>query len=335
MATDSLDARGGSRFPLGANDPARALHGRAPSAARLTGALILVQVLFGAHYYASKIVLDAVAPLAWASVRSGTTALLLVAAATALRPRAFPKLTRAFVVEALGLSALGIVLNQACFLAGLARTTSTNSAILNTTVPLFTLGLATLFGHERLTPRKAAGLLVALAGVLLLTDLDRLALTSGTFVGDLLTLANCVSYAAFLALGKRFVERHDPLWATAIFFTLGALGLGLVSAGDWARFALPPLTGRLVGAGVFAIVGGTFAAYLLINWVLAYVPASRVALFIYLQPVVATILGVRFLGETITWRTVAASALVFLGLVLSSADPRAWRLPLPLGQRAA
>ena len=64
------------------------------------------------------------------------------------------------------------------------------------------------------------------------------------------------------------------------------------------------------------------AAYVLISWTLARAEASLVALFVYLQPVIATILGVCVAGEQLTLRTVVGALFIFAGVYLALGVPR-------------
>jgi drug/metabolite transporter (DMT)-like permease len=72
----------------------------------------------------------------------------------------------------------------------------------------------------------------------------------------------------------------------------------------------------LIGAMLFAVLGATVASYLLNVWAIKRTQASHVALFIFLQPLVAAALGVIALGEQITPRLLIALALVFAALAL-------------------
>ena len=100
------------------------------------GALILVQVFFGLHYLAAKIVLEEIPPAAWALIRVSSAALimLLVARAWGRRlPREWPVLGRLAL-----LSVIGVVINQLFFVEGLSRTTASHSSILITAIPIGT-----------------------------------------------------------------------------------------------------------------------------------------------------------------------------------------------------
>ena len=156
---------------------------------------------------------------------------------------------------------------------------------------------------------------MALAGVLSIRRLEDVHFSDVTFIGDLLMVFNCLIYACFLSFSKRFIEKHDSLWVTAFLFLYGTIGINLLALPSWLTFKPPEMTASLWGACAFAIAFGTLAAYFLNFWALKYAKASQVALFIYLQPIVASTLAYIFYGQTVTLRVAISSVLIFLGML--------------------
>ena len=76
-----------------------------------------------------------------------------------------------------------------------------------------------------------------------------------------------------------------------------------LAAADWVRMA-------------YVVLGATVLTYALNLFALKHTQASRVALYIFLQPVVATVLSVLVLGEAVTWRLLVAGGLVLASLLL-------------------
>ncbi|HTL11177.1 MAG TPA: DMT family transporter [Bdellovibrionota bacterium] len=274
-----------------------------------------VQVLFGLNYVISKVVVGAFPPLVWASIRILIASAIMVATAL-LMGRPHPKDGRKFFVPLIGFALLGTIINQACFLVGLKHTTSTNSAIINTLIPVFTLLVVTLRGQEPLSGRRALGFLFAFVGVLVLRNVEKLTLSDQTVLGDALTMVNCLSYALVLSFSRGFLQQHDRLWTTAWMFVYGSVGITALAAPDWAGFHMPDLSPLLMGSAIFAIVGGTLMTYFLSNWALAHTHSTQVALFVYIQPVVAALFAWAWMGQPITPRMVASSGLVFVGVFL-------------------
>lgn len=293
----------------------------APSPKLIVAALILVQVLFGIHFVASKALVHFFPPLLWASLRAGIAAALLVGLAVALR-RPHPKGGMKFFLPLAGFACLGVIINQACFLIGLKYTTPANSSVLNTMIPVFTLLIVILRGMEELSWKRLAGFFSAFLGVLILVRVETFTMNLATAKGDLLTLVNALSYGCYLAFSKRFIEQHDRVWVTAWLFLFGTVGLGLAALPDWMSFTWPTLTPSIVGAGIYAVLGGTVMTYFLVTWTLAYTPASQVGLFIYIQPVAASLVAWIAFGLSPTPRTLLGSVFIFAGLYLTQLRTR-------------
>ncbi len=292
-------------------------HGRAvPSPLLVFLALITIQILFGAGYVVSKVLVGVFPPLVWASLRVIISSAIMVGFALSTG-RPSPRGIKTFFLPLVGFALLGMIINQSSFLVGLKYTTSTNSAILNTLIPVFTLLIVTIRGIEKFTLRRGMGFVLALAGVLAIRHIEDFQLSDQTMIGDLLTILNCLSYACFLSFGKTFLERNDRVWTTAWLFVYGSIGLTILAIPDYVGFEFPPMTPQLWWAVAFAIVGTTLMTYFLNFWTLAHAKSSSVALYIYLQPIIAAGIAWYFMGEEITARTVVSSLLIFGGMLLA------------------
>lgn len=287
-----------------------------PSGFAVIAALIGVQLCFGSNYVVSKVVVSHFPPLVWAGTRIAISTVVMFTVCF-LSGRRRPELNREFLVPLIGLSLMGTILNQASFLVGLSLTTSANSAVLNTLIPVSTLLIVTIRGQEPLNWKKAVGFLLAFMGVLVIRKFEDLRFSDSTFIGDLLTVFNCVIYACFLSFSKKFLAKHDALWVTAFLFLYGTVGLNLLAIPSWLKFTPPILDAHLLWIACFAIVFGTLVPYFLNFWALKHAKPSQVALFIYLQPIIAATVAFFWLGETITVRTVISSLFIFSGLFMA------------------
>ncbi len=278
---------------------------------RIRGALVAVQLLFGVHYLASKWIVSEMEPAAWACLRVVLSCAVLVLCAL-LGRRKLPSRRDCLY---LGFCSLfGVILNQALFLEGIARTTVGHAALINSQIPTFALLAALVMGQERLSRGKALSFLAGIAGVLVLLEVDRLQVTGQYLHGDLLNLANALSYGLFIVLSRPLMDRNDPLAATAVIFLFGSLGMLIYGADNLAAADLGALSTRAVVAMVFAVLGATVLTYFLNYWALKRTQASHVALYIFLQPVVAALLGIWLMGDEVTPRFLIATVLVFLAL---------------------
>lgn len=211
-------------------------------------------------------------------------------------------------------SLLGVVLNQLLFVKGLSLSTVINVTLLGTTIPVFTLLVSILLGHDRLSLRRLAGLLLAASGVIYLIDPLKSDFSTRTSVGNLLIVINCVAYGAYIASSKELFRKYGALKVITWLFLIGS-----------AFIIIPGIYGirgdELHEAGwmlwlnlAYIVLVPTVGAYYLNAWALTSVPPSTVATYIYLQPLIAFALAPLLLGEKWNSRTLIASVLIFAGV---------------------
>lgn len=274
-------------------------------------ALASAQAGFALFPVFGKLALGSLPPLVLAGLRVVSAALLLEGIRRASRnPRPAPADRKIFFLLAL----LGVSINQVFFILGLSLTTAINTAVLTATIPVFTLAAAVLLRRERLRGRSTLGLAFAFAGALVLLNVQKFDLSSNFVKGDLLLLANCLSYSFYLVLGRPVMERYRAPTAIAAVFLYGTLPILSVAAPSFARFSPESVTPlawwNLAGIVVFCSV----LPYLLNSWALARTHASRVAFYVFLQPLIGAGMAIAVLNEQLTPRTAVAAALIFAGL---------------------
>ncbi len=295
-------------------------NGTTTSAGRIRVALLTVQLLFGFHYLAAKLVLAEMSPAGWVCVRVWASFVVLVLIGVAWsafgaggRSRLPP---RGDIIKLAWLSLFGITINQTLFLEGLARTTPAHASLICTQIPLFATLTAMFMGQERLSVSKGLALFAGMAGVLILLRVDQFRLDNEYLVGDLLNVGNAISYGVFIPLSRKVMQRNDPLAATTVLFFFGAIGVSLYGIREMLQVDFGALSPVALSGALYTILGATVATYFLNLWALKRTGASRVALYIFLQPVIAVLAGVIVLGDAITVRFLVALVLVFVALVL-------------------
>ncbi len=192
------------------------------------------------------------------------------------------------------------------------------AAILNATTPLFTVLVAhVLTADERLTPGKAAGVVVGFAGAAVMIGADALRGTETGVLAELACLGGALSYAFAGIFGRRFRRMGVSPVATAAgqlcASTLVLLPMALIVDHPWT-LAVPHLAtwGAVLGIGLLS----TALAYVLYFRILAAAGATNLLLVTFLIPVSAILLGVLVLGETLLPRQMIGMALIGAGLAL-------------------
>jgi drug/metabolite transporter (DMT)-like permease len=277
-------------------------------------ALIAVQLMFGSWPIVGKIALRALPSTGLVAFRIGGAAIVFIILQRLLGQMRIPA-RRDLAWMAL-YSLLGVVLNQFLFVKGLSLTTVINATLLGTTIPVFTLLVSIVFGYDRLSMRKALGILLAAAGVVYLVDPLRADFSGQTALGNLLIVVNSLSYGAYIALSKDTLKRYGALTFITWVFIFGALLT--IPVGALTLYTVPLQT---IGPGtwlavLYIIIVPTVGAYYANAWALARVAPSTVAVYIYLQPLIAFALAPLILGESWNSRTWIASILIFAGVAI-------------------
>ena len=277
-------------------------------------ALVGAQTGFALFPIFGKVALTTLPPLVLAALRVCAAAVVLELLRRTVAPERIARSDRgAILLYAL----LGVSINQVFFILGLNWSTAINTSILTATIPIFTLVAAVMLGRERLTGRAVLALLLAGAGALVLLQASRFDWHSRHFVGNLLLLANSLSYSFYLVLSRPILARYRPLTVVSAIFLYGAPGIVLAAAPALVRFHPAGVTAKSWWALSGVVLFPSVLSYLLNSWALARTEASRVAFYVFLQPLISSALAIAILGETLTGRTVLAGALILGGLAVS------------------
>jgi drug/metabolite transporter (DMT)-like permease len=301
--------------------------GRAPSRIILGASIGLVILIWAINFIAAKIGLRSLPAVTLASFRVVLAGAVMLpcylfcsrlpafAEAAENRRRRFT-LRDAWTFVYMGF--FGVTMNQVCFTVGLRYTSISHAAVIVGMGPIYTLLFAVLFQLERATWRKAIGMAIAFAGIAVLASENGISTHSPSVLGDVITMTGSIGFAMYVVLGKRLAGRYDPLTMTAFSHYAGALivlpvaihrAVTLGSAEHWRAIAW---TGW--AAMFYMAIFSSAVAYVFYFWLLRYLEASQLSAFTYVLPVVATILGILWLGEKGSWGQVLGGALALGGV---------------------
>jgi len=277
-------------------------------------ALVLVQIMFGTWPIFGKLVLRSMSSTSLVGIRIlGAAAVLTLLQRKLGQLRQLPKRVLAWLVLS---SLLGVVLNQLLFVKGLSLTTAINATLLTTTIPVITLGVSLALGHDRPSVRHFLGIALAAAGVIYLVDPWRANFTAETTLGNVLILCSSLSYGAYIAVSRDLFRRYGALNVITWIFVVGAIVSLPISAYAWSSESLGTISASVWLIVPYIVLVPTVGAYYLNSWAITRVAPSVVAIYIYLQPLLAFGLAPLVLGETWNSRTLVACALIFAGVAL-------------------
>jgi drug/metabolite transporter (DMT)-like permease len=216
-------------------------------------------------------------------------------------------------------SFLGLFVPQMSFLIGIGMTTSIDSAVLGSMTPVYTMCFAFAFLGEPITFKKAGGVALSLAGVLLLI-FNSVHAAEGVLrtqpMGVVLMLVNGVSFAAYLGTFRPLITRYGVVTLMKWMFLFSLLLSLPFSMGGLMQMDFAALTPRVGWEVAYVIVFATFVAYFLIPVGQKHLRPTLVSMYSYLQPMIATTLSIAIGMDVFTWQKAIAAVLIFGGVIL-------------------
>jgi drug/metabolite transporter (DMT)-like permease len=289
-------------------------------------ALLGAQTGFALFPIFGKLALLTIPPMVLAVFRVVSASLLL---ALVRRLSGGERIAREDRKRILLFALLGVSFNQVLFILGLSLTTAINTTILMAMIPVYTLVVAVVLRRERMTGRAATAVLLAGAGALMLLKAESFDWRNEYFRGNLMLIGNGLSYAFYLVLSRPILSRYRVLTVVSGVFAYGTLPIVLAGVPALGRFS----PGRVTPVGwasvAVVILFCTVLPYLWNSWALARTHASRVAFYIFVQPLIASTLAIVVLGERLTLRTAEAALLILSGLAVALSPARLPARPIP------
>ncbi len=275
-------------------------------------AFFAIYVLWGTTFLAIRIAVHDVPPLLSAGIRFFTAGILLYGF---MRMRGQPRPTTAQWRSLAIIALLMFVMEYAALFWAERYVPSGIASVLEATIPLITLVLeALIFRRQRFHWRLLVSTLLGFCGV------GMLLLHTGEQHFGLLPCLAIIGGAITWSLGSVLTRSLDlpdsrPLTAGAAM-ALGGGTLLALSAALGELHPLPHISVRAALALLYLIVCGSLIGFTAFVWLLARMPATRVASHAYVNPLVAVALGYFAAGEVITIRTLLGTALVLTSVFL-------------------
>lgn len=282
--------------------------------------LFIVSLIYGATFSLAKEVMPAyISPFTFILLRvAAALVLFLIFHSLFIKEKVERKDLAGIALS----SFFGVAANMLMFFEGLANTSPINASVLMMITPVFVFIINTIVSKQGISWLKGVGVGLAAIGAMMLMGGARLSFSKATLYGDVLIMLNALSYAIYLVYVKRFLVKYNPITVSKWNFVFGFMmvlpfGVGGLGAIDWASF-LPYIWFIFI----FVLVGTTFITYLLNAWALQRASATLVGSYIYLQPVIATILALMANQGTLTIEKVIFILLIFAGVYLVAVRPK-------------
>ena len=284
-------------------------------------AATIVAMIYGVTFTIAKDVMPAyIKPFGFIALRVGVATILfwligLFAFRQKIALADFPRIIAA--------AFFGVALNMLTFFEGLSQTSPIMASVLMVTTPIIVLILSAIIMKEKILPKKAIGILLGLAGTVLLILYGKSVDSGGNALwGNFLVFVNAVSYGLYLILVKKLMDKYSPFIFVKWIYLFGFImvlpfGWQQLSAVNW--IAMPQ---NIYWKVAFVAVCSTFLTYLLNLLSMKQLKPTTVAVFIYLQPFFATLFAIGLGKDELDMVKILSALLIFVGVYLVTIKPK-------------
>lgn len=217
-----------------------------------------------------------------------------------------------------GAGMIGILLNQGCFIIGVSYTSPGEASLVTTTMPMWVMLLAWLFLKEPITIKKAGGIVLGAAGALILVLGGSGAISGGDnpALGDFIVLMAQLSYALYLTIYRNFIKKYSLVTLMKwMFLSASLVGIpstfGFIRHTDWSAVSVSEWMGI-----AYVVFFATYIAYICIMIGQKNLRPTIVGMYNYIQPIVATIVGITLGMDRFSFPKAIAVLLIFSGVYL-------------------
>src|ERR1700752_3381704 len=280
-------------------------------------AALLSSTLGGTVAATTRFVVSDLDPLTLAALRFGGAFPVLLPIALAAR-QPWPN-GRDWVWVVL-LGGVYFCVYQVLYNVAFVYTTAAHGSMIGALLALITMAVAALFGVERLTLRKTAGVLIATSGVAAALAAGLAGAPEGSWRGDLLMLAGVCCWACYNVWSRPFIARSSPL--TFLVGGMGVAAASLLTIALWrgGLNAVAALTSGQWSALVYMALIATPLALWLWIFALRHAAPTRAASTMAMHPIAAAILAAALVGEPLGLHVAVGAVAVLTGIWMAAKD---------------
>jgi drug/metabolite transporter (DMT)-like permease len=216
----------------------------------------------------------------------------------------------------------GVTLNMLTFFKGLSLTSPISASVIMVTTPIIVLVLSAIIMKERMRKRKVFGIVLGLVGTAFLILYGKsIGSATNASLGNFLVFVNAVSYGFYLIIVKKLMEKYSAFTFVKWIYLFGFL---MVLPFGWSQFEA--VDWSVVSTAIYWKIGfvvffSTFLTYLLNLLSMKELKPTTVAVFIYLQPLSATIFAIGLGKDELSWVKIGSALLIFGGVYLVTQKP--------------
>ena len=217
----------------------------------------------------------------------------------------------------------GVAVNQLFFFEGLNLSTPINASIIMTINPIIVIIISFFMLKESFGIKKIFGVLLGLvgAGILILNN-GEIDLSNNLRTGNILVLINASSYAFYLVIVKPLMTRYNPITILTYIFGFGILFVLPFGYNELWNVNWNIIPKTIFWQIIFVVFCTTFLAYLFNAYALKNLNPTTVSIYIYIQPVLASVFAVFWGIDKIDNEKITSALIIFIGVYLVSQQNR-------------
>lgn len=276
-------------------------------------AVILANVIFGLGVPVTKLLLDQwVSPMGYMLTRCLGAAVIFWLISLFMPKE--PVQRKDLLIIMLG-GLLGFVVSQTLTAWALVYTTPVYFSLIATLTPVATMLMAAVFLKETLNGKKTMGVLIGIAGALLMVFMGWQG-GSGTndVLGIFLTILSLLTWVIYLLITRNVSQKYSAVTQMKWIFLISTLAVLPFAAPEWGQQKLFSAAWAWTGVTemAFIVLFATVMGYFAIPFAMRYLPATTVSIYTNLQPVVASLVAIYIGQDVLTWDKPVAGILVLL-----------------------
>ena len=278
-------------------------------------AALMVSIIYGVSYTIAKDVMPQyVKPFGFILVRVFGATILFWSVSffgpkQTIDKKDFPRIIAAAL--------FGVAINMLTFFKGLSYTSPISASVIMVTTPIIVLILSAIIMKERMLKRRVFGIILGLLGTAFLILYGKsIGNATNASLGNLLIFINASAYAFYLIIVKKLMDKYNAFTFVKWIYTFGLLMVIPFGWNEYQEIQWTTIPTYILWEIAFVVLFTTFFTYLFNLVSMRELKPTTVAVFIYLQPLFATLYAISLGKDELTLVKIASAVLIFVGVYL-------------------
>jgi drug/metabolite transporter (DMT)-like permease len=215
-------------------------------------------------------------------------------------------------------SIFGVTLNMFAFFKGLSLTTPISASVMMVTSPIMVMIFSSILIKKAIPKKRILGVFIGLVGAILLISYGNSSNenSGNSNLGNFLVFVNATSYGLYLVLAKSLIEKYHPIVFVKWLYLFGLILVIPFAIPEFSEIVWRKIPTNIYWNIGFVVLFTTCVTYLFNLYGLSKLKPTTVSVFIYLQPVIATLYALFVGSDSLNMVKIGATILIFLGVYL-------------------